>query len=71
MNKPVYLRQSILKIDKIVMSDYCYHYVKRKYGTKRKLFYMDTDSFIVYIKTKDIYDDIAKHVETRFDTLNN
>ena len=28
---------------------------------------MDTDSFIVYIKTEDIYSDIAKDVETRFD----
>ena len=31
---------------------------------------MDTDSFIVYIKTGDIYSDIAKDVETRFDTSN-
>ena len=31
---------------------------------------MDTDSFIVYIKTDDIYKDIAKYVETRFDTSN-
>ena len=30
--------------------------------------YMDTDNFIVYIKTEDIYSDIAKDVETRFDT---
>ena len=29
---------------------------------------MDTDSFIVYIKTDDIYNDVAKGVETRFDT---
>ena len=29
---------------------------------------MDTDSFIVYINTDDIYKDIAKDVETRFDT---
>ena len=27
---------------------------------------MDTDSFIVYMKTDDIYKDIAKDVETRF-----
>ena len=26
--------------------------------------------FIVYIKTNDIYKDIAKNVETRFDTSN-
>ena len=31
---------------------------------------MDTDSFIVYIKTDVIYKDIAKDVETRFDTSN-
>ena len=31
---------------------------------------MDTDSFIVYIKTEDIYVDIAKNIKTRFDTSN-
>ena len=31
---------------------------------------MDTDSFIVYIKTDDTYKDIAQDVETRFDTSN-
>ena len=31
---------------------------------------MDTDSFIVYIKTEDIYVDIANDVETRFSTSN-
>ena len=30
--------------------------------------YMDTGSFIIYIKTEDIYSDIAKNVETRYDT---
>ena len=29
---------------------------------------MDIDSFIVYIKTEDIYVHIKKDVETRFDT---
>ena len=31
---------------------------------------MDTNSFIVYIKTDDICKDIKKDVETRFDTSN-
>ena len=31
---------------------------------------IDTDSFIVYIKTDDIYIGIANHVKTRFCTLN-
>ena len=32
--------------------------------------YMDTDSFIVLRKTEVIYVDIAKDVETRFETSN-
>ena len=30
---------------------------------------MNTDSFIICIKTNDIYKDIAENVETRFDTF--
>ena len=44
--------------------------MKPKYGEKAKLCYIDTDSFIFYIKTFDIYVDTAKDVETKFDTLN-
>ena len=52
------------------MYEFWYDYVKPKYEEKAKLFYMDTESFIAYIKTDDIYKDIAKDVETRFDTSN-
>ena len=31
---------------------------------------MDTDGFIVYLKTYEIYKDIAEDVDTRFDTSN-
>ena len=44
--------------------------MKPKDGEKAKLCYMNTGSFIVYIKTEDIYLDIAKYVETRFHTTN-
>ena len=52
------------------MYEFWYDYVKLKYGEKAKLCYMDTHSFTVYIKTDDIYRDIAEDVETRFDTSN-
>ena len=70
MNKPVYLGLSILELSKILMCEFWYDYVKPKYGEKAKLCYMDTDSFIVYIKTDGIYKNIAKNVETRSDTSN-
>ena len=31
---------------------------------------MDTNRFIVHIKTDDIYKDLADDIETRFDTSN-
>ena len=44
--------------------------MKPKYGDNVKLFYMDTDSFTMHIKTEDFYKDIADNVEKRFDTSN-
>ena len=70
MNKPVYLGLSISEISKIVTHDFLYDYVKTKYREKAKLYYMDSDSFIVYIKTEDIFSGIAYNVETRFDISN-
>ena len=46
------------------------NYVKLKYGEKSKLCYMDTDSFIEYIKADDICEDVVEDVETRFNTSN-
>ena len=68
INKHIYLCLSILQISKIVMYEFFYDYVKPKYGEKVKLSNIDTDSFIVYIKTGNIYIDIRKDVETRSDT---
>ena len=67
MNKPVYLGLSIPELSKILMFESWYDYVKPKYGQKARLCYMDTDSFIVYIKTNDLYKDITEDFETRFD----
>ena len=70
MNKPIYLGLSILKISKILMYEFWYDYMKPKYNSNVKLCYMDTDSFIMNIKTNDFYKDIASDVENRFDTSN-
>ena len=68
MNKPIYLGLSILEISKILMYEFWYDYMKPKYNDDVKLCYMDTDSFIMNIKTNDFYKDIANDVENRFDT---
>ena len=70
MNELVYLGLSILDLSKTVMYELWYDYVKPKYDENAELCFMDTDSFIVHIKTDDIYKNIADEVETRFDTSN-
>ena len=70
MNKPIQLGQAILDISKTLMYEFWYDYIKQKYGDKARLCYMDTDSFITYIKTEDFYEDIANDVERWFDTSN-
>ena len=70
MNKPIYLGLSKLETSKTQMYEFWYDYMKSKYGDNVKLCYMDTDSFIMHIKTKDFYEDIANDVEKRFDTSN-
>ena len=68
MNKSIYLGLSILDISKALMYEIWYDYIKPKYGDRANLCYMDTDNFVIYIKTEDFCKDIANDVERWFDT---
>ena len=63
MNNPVYLGFSILKINKTLMYEFWYDYIKPKYQINAKPCYMDTDSFIIHTKPEDFYADIADDVK--------
>ena len=52
------------------MLEFWYDYIVPKYGDKVKLCYMDTDSFVMLIKTEDFYKDISIDVDRWFDTSN-
>ena len=59
MNKPIYLGLSILQISKILIYEFWYDYMKPKYNDNVRLCCMDTDSFIMNIKTNDFFKDIS------------
>ena len=63
VNKPVYLGLSILEISKTLMHELWYDYIKPKYQNNAKICYMDTDSFIINIKTEDVCKNIADDIE--------
>ena len=70
MNKPVYLGLSILEISKALRYEFWYDYINPKYKQNAKLCSMDTESFIINIKTEDFFEDNSNVFEKRFDTSN-
>ena len=52
------------------MYEFWYDFIKPKYEEKARLCYMDTDSFVIHIKTEDFYKDIADDMKRRFNTSN-
>ena len=70
MNKPIYLGLAILSLSKVLMYNYWYDEMKPKDGDRIRLCHMDTDRFIMHIKTKDFYEDIADDAEKKYDTSN-
>ena len=66
----LYLGLPKIDLSKNVMYEFWQNYVKLRYDENANLCYMDTNSFIVPVKTENICKDIAEDVEARFDTSN-
>ncbi|GBB98462.1 hypothetical protein RclHR1_32310003 [Rhizophagus clarus] len=62
LNKPIYVRASILDLSKYFMYNF-YNHIKRKYGDRAKLCYTDTDSLIIKIETEDVYADMIEDAD--------
>lgn len=67
MDKPISVGMAILDISKVVMYEYFYNFLKKKYGSNVCLAYTDTDSFVLEVKTDDFYADMKHNLE-RYDT---
>ena len=70
MNKPLYLGMSLLDISKTLLYEFGYEYTNPEYEDRVKLCYTDIDSFIIYIKIEDFFEDISTDVEGWFDLSN-
>lgn len=67
MNKCITVGFSVLDLSKIVMADFFYNYMQKKYGDNVSIAYTDTDSFILEIETDDFYEDMRKDLN-KYDT---
>ena len=57
LNRPAYVGMCILDLSKMLMYDFHYNYIKKKYKNGAKLLFTDMDSFTYEIEAEDIYKD--------------
>ena len=60
LNKPIFVGFAILDLSKVLMYDFHYGYIKKKYGNAAELCFTDTDSLLYDIKCDDIYEDMRQ-----------
>lgn len=61
MNRPIYVGFAILELSKVLMYQFHYNFIKKKYQDKATLLFTDTDSLTYHIITEDIYKDMKQH----------
>ena len=70
MDKPIYLGFSVLELSKLLMYETYYDKLQPYFGQENiYLHYIDTDAFVLSLKTKDIVKDL-KNLEDIFDFSN-
>ena len=60
INKPIFAGQTVLDLSKLLMYQFWYGYLKRKYGNQCRLLCTDTDSLLFHVASNDINDDFKK-----------
>ena len=57
LNRPAYVGMCILDLSKMLMYDFHYNYINKKYNNRARLLFTDTDSLTYEIEAEDVYKD--------------
>ena len=57
LNRPAYVGMCILDLSKMLMYNFHYNYIKKKYNNRARLLFTDTDSSTYEIEAEDVYKD--------------
>ena len=55
LNRPAYVGMCILDLSKMLIYNFHYNYIKKKYGNRARLLFTDTDSLTYEIEAEDVY----------------
>ena len=66
LNRPAYVGMYILDLNKILIYDFHYNYIKKKYDNRAKLLFTDTNSLTYEIEAEDVYHNFW-HDKDKFD----
>ena len=69
LDRPIQIGVTILEYAKLVMFSYYHNVLKKSFGDRVKLLYTDTDSFVIELRTRDLYADLSAISHT-LDTSN-
>jgi hypothetical protein len=67
LDKPIYVGFTILESSKLHMQQFLYDTIKPYYGNRASLAYTDTDSFVLKIRTEDVYKDLKENFKNDMD----
>ena len=56
LNKSAYIGTFILELNKVLMHEFHYDYIKNKYSNNSKLLFTDTEILMYELKTEDVYE---------------
>ncbi|GFQ79371.1 uncharacterized protein TNCT_703491 [Trichonephila clavata] len=63
LNRPIYIGFVILELSKVLMYNFHYNHIKKRYmDNKANLLFTDTDSLTYEIETEDIYRDMGENL---------
>ena len=61
LNESAYIGMCILELNKVLMYQFYYNYIKNNYDNKLKLLFTETDSLMYEIKTEGVYEDFSSN----------
>jgi hypothetical protein len=61
LNKPIYIGFTGLDVPKLLMFDFHYNVIAKRYGKNATLLFTDTDSLCYHLATDDVYRDMLEY----------